>query len=55
MLKQSCTVGRNSEGVIVLDATQYEKPAVSVRILLTPEEAATLADRLSEHANEVTR
>lgn len=42
----SAAVGRNANGRIVLDATSWERPAVTVRVPLTPREAAALRDEL---------
>lgn len=45
-LATQAAIGRDARGRIVLDATSWERPAVTVRVPLTPREAATLRDEL---------
>lgn len=51
----SAAVGRNANGRIVLDATSWERPAVTVRVELTPLQAARLAMELDEQAGDTLR
>jgi hypothetical protein len=44
-------VGRDGMGRIILDAAVIEQ-RVALRLVLTPAEAARLADELSEHAQD---
>lgn len=49
------SICRDSRDRIVLDATNWERPAVSVRVTLTPVEAAILRDELDVLLSEEAR